>query len=758
MDQNHSASEGEQPGAPKGAQAGPARAVELVAGDFLLTVNPVDGSEIESCPPGRRPITPRRAPASASEAGSGQDDETPLLERDEIRHRLGRLLAHGRSVRIAGAPGTGRTALLDAVARDCAGLAPLGVIRLDGYRRSPKDLLHELYAAAHHIPAYRPGPTELAAALREIGAVVIIDDIEFGGAGLDEILDATPECALLVAGLPGLPAATGAARVEELLLPGLSRTAALELLEFRIGRPLDQAETDWAADLWFDTEGLPQRFVQAAAAFHRRGGPEVPLPDSVTLTVTLAAALSEAAREVLRLATALGGDMPEAARLPSLTGEPQAAEAYTELLESGLLTGLGGRHRLASGVVADLLAAGYGEGSADRTLSAAWRYTWWLSEASVTPAAVAAEAEVLLAVLRAAHRAGHVTAVATLARAAAPMLAGTPRWGMWERVLRGGQEAARTAGEVAQEAYFHHELGVLAICEGRLDRARAELEAAAALRAAVADAAGAVAGRRALALVADLTGPRALPPGGTARTQPLALPAGALATPAGAAPGPVPGSDDLTQVILRPPTGADEDEPEAAPGMRRGAVAAAGGLLLAVLGTVVALGLSSGQDNAPENVQHRDPAVTDPDVPLTEHTGTPSASPANRSPKPSDSPSGTETPAESATSRDPYVPTDPDPTTPDPTGEEDGAAGGQGSGGASNGDGDSDPTGTPTEPEEPTDPPTETEEPTDPPTDPPTPTEEPTNPPTDPPTEQVTGVIGAPPVTPTPGGARASVL
>ncbi|RSN40933.1 hypothetical protein DMH12_35405, partial [Streptomyces sp. WAC 04229] len=28
-----------------------ARTVQLVSGDFLLTVNPVDGSEIEVCPP-----------------------------------------------------------------------------------------------------------------------------------------------------------------------------------------------------------------------------------------------------------------------------------------------------------------------------------------------------------------------------------------------------------------------------------------------------------------------------------------------------------------------------------------------------------------------------------------------------------------------------------------------------------------------------------------------------------------------------------
>ncbi|MDV9177235.1 ATP-binding protein, partial [Streptomyces sp. W16] len=42
-----------------------ARTVQLVTGDFLLTVNPVDGSEIEVCPPGQRPGRPAKLTAAA---------------------------------------------------------------------------------------------------------------------------------------------------------------------------------------------------------------------------------------------------------------------------------------------------------------------------------------------------------------------------------------------------------------------------------------------------------------------------------------------------------------------------------------------------------------------------------------------------------------------------------------------------------------------------------------------------------------------
>ncbi|WP_158692926.1 hypothetical protein, partial [Streptomyces roseochromogenus] len=37
-----------------------ARTAQLVTGDLLLTVNPVDGSEIEPCPPAQRPERPRK--------------------------------------------------------------------------------------------------------------------------------------------------------------------------------------------------------------------------------------------------------------------------------------------------------------------------------------------------------------------------------------------------------------------------------------------------------------------------------------------------------------------------------------------------------------------------------------------------------------------------------------------------------------------------------------------------------------------------
>ncbi|MFF3016974.1 ATP-binding protein [Streptomyces sp. NPDC057939] len=524
------------------AAAPPARVVTLTAGTFSLTVNPVDGSEIEPLRPG----TAARRPAKRDAAARAARDTVarppvlpgpplparPLLERAEERERLVRLLGRGRSVRLTGPAGSGRTALLDSVATACAGLAPDGVVRLNGHgHHQPGELLQALYGAVHDSGDERPDRTELLARVGEIGAIVLLDDLELGGAALDELLRATPECAYLLAATPDTKAASDDSHLEEVHLGGLGKADCVLLLEAATGRALTEEETAWAGDLRFASEGLPLRFVQAAGLLRQRDElnraasedddeepgvfeerprdpAHVPLPtlaEAAAPAELLASRVSESARAALRMACALGGELPHHAHLPALVGDTHADSAVAELLGCGLITPVGPRYRLAEGVARQLEEAGYGDTATEEARTAARHYAWWTGHASVTPTRVAAEADAVLAALAGAD----VVAAVLLARTAAPALAASLHWEAWERALRAGAEAARKAGEVAEQAYFHHELGVLALCEGRLDRARAELEASIGLRGALADKRGTVAGRRALALVTDREAARA---------------------------------------------------------------------------------------------------------------------------------------------------------------------------------------------------------------------------------------------------------
>ncbi|MGX1881310.1 ATP-binding protein [Streptomyces sp. NPDC055287] len=644
------------------ASSAPARTVQVVAGDFLLTVNPVDGSEIEVCPPAERPSRPVRHSADdrAELLRAARPPvppgpvvpELPLLERQEERERLVRLLARGRSVRLTGPSGSGRTALLDAVAADCADLAPDGVVRLCGAHRTPEELLHDLFAAVYSAPLHRPDRAGLLGLVHEIGAVVVLDDLEFGGAALDELLEATPECAFLLATTPGVAAPSPESHVEEVFLGGLGRSASLELLERAVERPLTEDEANWAGDLWFESEGLPLRFTQAGALLRQRDrlrvdpnafdeygyfneqpfdapfdaedGHDVPLPslaEGAMPVALLASRLSESARATLRFALALGGEVPHQAHLPALVGDTHADAALGELMSCGLLSPVGARFRLAAGVAVQLEAAGFADDMTEQAHTAAQHYAWWSGHPSVSPERAAAEADAIMAAMGAlvpGSGAGHPSAAVLLARTAAPAFAAGLCWGAWERALRTGLEAARIAGEVAEEAYFHHELGVLALCTGNLDRARAELEASIAMRGAVADKSGTVAGRRALALVADRSGPGAgalvlgaRTPAGeevpAARYEESASPPGGV--PAAVVPLSLPGrperaGDDSTLVTHRSPEaggGGGLGRLAVLSGARRNMVAAgAGALLVAVLGTVVTLGATS-EGEEPQN-------------------------------------------------------------------------------------------------------------------------------------------------------------
>jgi hypothetical protein len=701
------------------AADGRARTGTVVTGDLQLVVNAPDGSTAFDCPPGMRPqvVPVAPDPTVRPRVASG------LLERDALCERLRGLLLQGRSVRLVGPQGSGRSAILDAVATACSGLAPAGVVRLTGYARTSGDLLQDLFSATHHAPGYRPGRTLLPELLRELCAIVVVDDVEFSGEALEELLAVAPESSFLITSTTAvatpLPASSpSGGRLEDSRLPGLSRQSSLALLARLAGRSLDETERAWAVDLWFESEGLPLRFVQAAALLRHREsaieamaagepGPEwrgpaaieagnaegsssgsalvpvnelvpggfeaylrqhgrdedaplvdpVPLPsvaESAAPAVRIARGLSQGARRTLRLATALGGEIPSAPHLPALIDVGHGEEAMQELVQAGLATPVGFRHhRLVSGV-AGLLADEWPVG--DAAADAAQHFAWWTGHASVTEEQIAAEAEVLLAVMHADREQGRHHQVVLLARASAPAFALGLRWGAWERVLRFGLESARATAGVAEEAWFHHELGVLALCVGAYDRSRAELEASVALRGALGDSRGTATGRRALKQLETVG---TLLPG---RTLVLGGRSG-------------PGIGGLRRVL--PFNRSDDPKVK----RRQIALAAASVVLMGVLGAAVALGFGVFQNVGAGSGMTVSPAVgatgpatpgpTPADTGGVAPIGSPSSSPAARtSSGPADptqdpsGPSGSPGETPSAPSVTPTASTPPSSSTP----------------------------------------------------------------------------------------------
>ncbi|MGW5820533.1 ATP-binding protein, partial [Streptomyces noursei] len=583
-------------------------------------------------------------------------------------------------------------------------------------------------------------------------------------------------------------------------------------------------EKTWTTDLWFESEGLPLRFVQAAALLRQRDkartapgalddgyglfpedgpadaadpeqSPGAPLPavgEAAAPAPLLAERLGAAAQETLRFALALGGELPHQAHLPALTQDTHADAALGELLGCGLISPVGGHYRLAATVQEQLTEAGYAEGAAARAHAAAQHYAWWAGHPSVTPERAAAESDAVLAamaVLTGSRENGHPAAAVLLARTAAPAFAAALHWSAWERSLRHGQEAARLAGEVAQEAYFHHDLGVLALCSGNVDRARAELEASIGLRGVLSDRDGAVAGRRALALVIDRSraaaadapttllasvGP-AVAAGGTAggqgaaephdpaaeaspdavstaKLQAVARPEGPASTvtarPAAGAARPAPSSGETTAALpaakaaktaKTAAAAASAKSGGAAGGLGRGIrrtgrrnliAAGAAVLVAAALGTALTLGMSSDTSSP-----HDDKVTTDQSPAAGGDSQEPAQDPGTGAGLP---PTGSGTTRPGTPSAPGHRPTTA-PTAPGTTGAPTTPTGDPTSGTTGPTGGPTSPTGRPTPP---------THSPTSSPTDP-TPTHKPTGTPTDPtPTQKPTDTpTGQPPTT-----------
>ncbi|HSA50965.1 MAG TPA: hypothetical protein VLH10_12765, partial [Yinghuangia sp.] len=652
--------------------------VQLAVGEHLLTLGTPDGSEVVRLPVASRPIPARRS------AVARPTESLPLGRKGEIAAIRG-LLGQGTSVRVNGPAGIGRSTLLKYLASEDAAGAPDGVVFLDGSRRGLDDLLQQFHDACFTGDPHRPGRDTLAGLLADVAALVVIDDLDIRSDEIDELLRMAPECVFLVAARPSARNPDGgiaeaAARADspfhEITLGGLPQEASFALLARAADRELDDEELAWAAALWFEVDGHPGRFVQAGALLARLGTgvrpggadgkgdlgeeasaydiftaqfgsptPELPSPGEPRLFVPrLVPLLSSSAQQVLRLGAALEGMLPDPDHLPALTGATDAHSAAGELVATGLAVVEGGRYRLAGGVAEE--AAGLLRGPSSWTVAAMQHFTWWVSHPTVGAAQVADEAEVILACLREVERLGKPSSVRVLARAAAPAFASALRFEAWRNCLELGRAASESSGASAEQAWFRHELAVLALCEGDTDQAREEATAASRLRDA-ADKRGLAADRRVLLLAGER--PRAV--------------AGGIAV-------------DATAVSRRRAMSASMA------GKRGVMTLGAAALLVVTLGVVVGMG-SSDTSNGGES-----PSTDDVTVSRTVPVGGNSAvvvapvtgaddrrseaapSDTRNSPAPSDarSPSATKSPTVSASATTPGTTPPPAPPPPPPPG------------------------------------------------------------------------------------------
>lgn len=382
--------------------------------------------------------------------------------------------APGTPFQVHGREGIGKSALLKQLS---LGLpqGEEGVVHAKVRRRGVYDIQAQLFKLFWECEVrFTPAPEEMVDFLGERRALVVLDDVGLDRSDLEELIETSPGCTLVI----GSEQQTlWSGRAER--LAGLDAEAALDLIELRLERPLAAEERAPAVAVAQALEGHPQRLVEAVAGVRARSTSFEQLARGPTWDLVAEAVDAERLNEaqhrilaVLRAAeTPLGTE-----RIAEFADVPDAAGELAALERDGWVRSASPRYRLArefSPADGELF-----QQELSRQLA-----EWAKRRAS--PEEVAEEAELIERVLEGDTDAELKVAVA---RATEGKLALAGMLDSWERVLNAGLKACRRAGD---EAHMRHQLGTRLGLIGQ-DRAAIEyLERALELREQIRDKEGA---------------------------------------------------------------------------------------------------------------------------------------------------------------------------------------------------------------------------------------------------------------------------
>lgn len=391
-------------------------------------------------------------------------------------------------VEIFGPSGVGKTALARNIAHHPSAQFPDGVV-YTASRQSPDDLLRFLFQTffSSDRPAM-PSEAELAAALNDVEALVVMDDVELDRDQLERLMNTAPRCLFV------LCSKEQKLWQSEQVFPlrGLSQEPAIQLLEDRLDRGIMDEEQPDARDLIEAVGGFPLLLVQAASRVRNEGltigqvAAQARKRRSRTDPLLAISALSEPESRVLAVLTAAGARVG-ASLLAAATGLPEATSVAESLLSKGLVSAMGDRFEVTQPAGPDLAALIADPSFLDITLEGAER---WLSDRPLAESAILEEADALLGLMASARARARWAPVVRLGRAVERVYAIASRWDRWREVLEGVLEGARNLDDPAQEAWALHQLGTRHVGLDQIQPGREELLEALKIREKIKDTAG----------------------------------------------------------------------------------------------------------------------------------------------------------------------------------------------------------------------------------------------------------------------------
>jgi hypothetical protein len=338
-------------------------------------------------------------------------------------------------------------------------------------------LVDQLYVSNQRI---KLTSIETARLLEPLRAVVILDDVLLSVEQADYIVAVLRRCRIVT----GSPRPVLGRRGTSRPVPGLSETAALDLLGACLERALTGAEQHPARRLAAAVHGQPLHLKQAAAL--ARAGQYtlgelagIAEKDPARLDRLCISRIPEAERKVLALLAMAAGALIPADLITVMSDISDVTRRLRGLCQHGLAEQHDDRFGLPvchAASYRDILLEDLQAGSAARQL-----VSWLTTRNPASPDSLSALDAALTLIEFAAERRDWATVI-SLIRAVEPILALAGRWEAWQHVLDMGIHAAHLIGDTASEALFRHEQGTRALCNDELDSAQLHLQRALQLR------------------------------------------------------------------------------------------------------------------------------------------------------------------------------------------------------------------------------------------------------------------------------------
>lgn len=473
---------------PRGLGPGPLRGNEMPPGVLK------EGTVIQG---GDKVVTIEDLTFLAAAAGAmliGQNKAAPYTRRpqaidlrqhppvllDRERERQASFSPEPTLIEIFGADGFGKTTLLGHLAHDLPKRQPSryqdGIAYLQIQGLTFDDLLFEVWSAFYQTPydwRVRPSSVEQRLSLRDIDALILLDD-----AGLSE-----NECRSLDAALPEstVMLATEEQRIfgfgKSILIAGLPREHVRGLAEIQLRRLAYEgvAVPDQILDdCWSKYQGNPFRIAREISRWAQSAGKELPpLPDAAVASV------------VAECVQALEAPVPSDV-LAGVTGEPSAGAVAAELAAMSVLKAHSPRYTypwpetvLPPEVAADykiraLLYIGQISGIRDRAdlHPLALHLLEWIGGTPELYDAVDTDLP---------------AAATTIARALSDAYMAAAHLDRWAAALHAALPITEYTRDLDTQAWARHNLGAAALCRGDLQEARSHLEMALGVRYGLAD-------------------------------------------------------------------------------------------------------------------------------------------------------------------------------------------------------------------------------------------------------------------------------